>query len=79
MYEGAMISVCYRFFSFVVCAGVLVVYCTIRSLCGGCIYKRFDVMAVRVWCLPIYVISGRHKGLPEDDVLTSKHVAANDM
>ena len=27
----------------------------------------------------IYVILARHKGLPEDDVLTSKHVAANHM
>ena len=25
----------------------------------------------------IYVILVKHKGLPEDDVLTSKHVAAN--
>ena len=27
----------------------------------------------------IYLILARHKGLPEDDVLTSKHVAANHM
>jgi hypothetical protein len=27
----------------------------------------------------IYVILARHKGLPEDDVLTSKHVVANHM
>ena len=30
---------------------LLVVYLTIRSLYFGCIYKRVDVMAVRVWCL----------------------------
>jgi hypothetical protein len=30
---------------------MLVLYLTIRSLCGGCIYKRVDVMAVRVWRL----------------------------
>ena len=50
---------------------MLVVYRTIRSLRGGCIYKRLDVMAVRVWCL--------HEELREDDVLTSKHVGANHM
>ena len=27
----------------------------------------------------IYVILARHEGLPEDDVLTSKHVGANHM
>ena len=27
----------------------------------------------------IHVILARHKGLPEDDVLTSKHVGANPM
>ena len=27
----------------------------------------------------IYVILTRHEGLPEDDVLTSKHVGANHM
>ena len=30
---------------------MLLVYRTIRSLCGSCIYKRVDVMAVRVWCI----------------------------
>ena len=34
---------------------MLVVYRTIRSLCGGCMYKRVDVMAVRVWCLLLHV------------------------
>ena len=29
---------------------MLVVYSTIRSPSGGCIYKRVDVMAVRAWC-----------------------------
>ena len=55
---------------------LLVVYRTVRSLRGGCIYKRVDVMAVRVWWL---LILARHKRLPADDVLTSKHVAANHM
>ena len=27
----------------------------------------------------IYVILARHKGLPEDDILTSKHVGTNHM
>ena len=58
---------------------LLVVYRTVRSLRGGCIYKSVDVMAVRVWCLPIYVILARYEGLPEDEVLTSKHVVANRM
>ena len=62
---------------------MLVVYRTIRSLCGGCIYKRVDVMAVRVWCLlsrtTIYVILARHEELAEDDVLTSEHVGENHM
>jgi hypothetical protein len=30
---------------------LLVVYRAVRSLRVGCIYKRVDVMAVRVWCL----------------------------
>ena len=30
---------------------MLVVYRTTSSLHGGRIYKRVDVMAVRVWCL----------------------------
>ena len=29
---------------------MLVVYCTTVSFRGGCIYKRVDVIAVRVWC-----------------------------
>ena len=43
---------------------MLVVYRTVNSVRGGCIYKRVDVIAVRVWCLL---------------VLTSEHVAANHM
>jgi hypothetical protein len=35
---------------------MLVVYCTTGSLCGGCIYKCFDVMAVHVWCLLSYCV-----------------------
>ena len=68
---------------------ILVVCRTVSSLRGGCIYKRVDVTAVRVWCLHfnnyillrsiIYVILARQKELPEDDVLTSKHVGANRM
>jgi hypothetical protein len=50
----------------------MLVVCRITtSLRGGCIYKRVDVMAARVWCL--------HKRLPVDDVLKSKHVGANHM
>ena len=48
---------------------MLVVHRNASSLRGGCIYKRVDITAVRVLCL--------QKGLTEDDVLTSKHVAAN--
>ena len=32
---------------------MLAVYRTVSSLRGGCIYKRVDVMAVRVWGLPL--------------------------
>ena len=54
---------------------MLVVYRTIGSLRGGCMYKRVDVMAVRVWRL----LLARQEWLPEDDVLTSKHVGVKHM
>ena len=48
---------------------MLVVYRTIRSLRGGCIYKRFDVIKTLVYTT-VYVFLARHKRLSEDDVLT---------
>ena len=74
---------------------MLVVCRTTSSVRVGCIYKRVDVVAVHshninslhilyfnnyILSRPtIYVILARHKGLPEDDVLTLKHVGANHM
>ena len=54
---------------------MLVVYRTIRSLRGGCIYKLDD----SILSSSTHLILARHEWLPEDDVLTSKHVRENHM
>ena len=43
------------------------------------VYKSVLMLWLCVSRSTIYLILARHKGLPEDDVLTSKHVAANHM
>ena len=56
---------------------MFVVYRTIRSLRGCCIYKRFDVMAVRVWCqdkLKVLVYWSNTKKNTEDLTVSSNEV-----
>ena len=56
---------------------MLVVYRTTVFFRGGCIY--IYILTIKFYQINSYVILARHVRLPEDDVLPSKHVAANHM